>query len=115
MKYIPFRYIICALLMTVLVAAYAHGRTTARDSDGDGLTGNWYVSTLKPHSEIYDVSYLNDPPAGKHGFLKVDGDGHQLLRAPRQLRREFFSAKLSQVVDDRRFQVVNVVIHLSDS
>jgi hypothetical protein len=34
----------------------------------------WFVSGINPHSIFVDLSYLNDPPAGKHGFLRVEGD-----------------------------------------
>lgn len=38
------------------------------------LQNDWYESTLTPESIFADMSYLNDPPAGKHGFLEIKGD-----------------------------------------
>lgn len=38
-------------------------------------TETWFISNLKPNSAFIDLSYLNDPPAGKHGFLKVSNGG----------------------------------------
>lgn len=33
---------------------------------------NWFISDLKADSIFVDLSYLNDPPAGKYGFVKSD-------------------------------------------
>jgi hypothetical protein len=29
-----------------------------------------------PDSSLVDFSFLLDPPAGKHGFVEITGDGH---------------------------------------
>jgi len=34
----------------------------------------WLTSGLQPETLISDLAYLNDPPAGRHGFLRVDGE-----------------------------------------
>lgn len=34
----------------------------------------WLASGLQPDTRISDLAYLNDPPAGRHGFLRVDGE-----------------------------------------
>ncbi|MGF1484342.1 MAG: hypothetical protein ACFBZ8_08255 [Opitutales bacterium] len=43
---------------------------------GPADTENWYRNALDPHLPYIDLSYLNEPhtPAGRHGFLKQDGD-----------------------------------------
>ena len=35
---------------------------------------NWFVDALDPNASFIDMSYLNEMPAGKHGFLKTKGD-----------------------------------------
>lgn len=35
-----------------------------------------FMEYIAGQAKIIDVSFLLDPPAGKHGFLKVGGDGH---------------------------------------
>src|SRR5208283_3121019 len=34
-------------------------------------TKDWFVNALNPRTSFIDLSYLNEKPAGKHGFLKT--------------------------------------------
>lgn len=36
-------------------------------------TKEWFTGALDPHAAFVDLSYLNDKPAGKHGFLRAEG------------------------------------------
>ncbi len=38
-------------------------------------TSNWYQNALDGTESPIDLSFLNDAPAGKHGFARADGDG----------------------------------------
>jgi hypothetical protein len=34
---------------------------------------HWFTGALEPHAAFVDLSYLNDKPAGRHGFLQAKG------------------------------------------
>ena len=34
---------------------------------------HWFAGALDPHASFVDLSFLNDKPAGKHGFLQAKG------------------------------------------
>ncbi len=34
---------------------------------------DWFTGALDPHAAFVDLSYLNDKPAGRHGFLRAKG------------------------------------------
>jgi hypothetical protein len=34
---------------------------------------DWFTGALDPHAAFIDLSYLNDKPAGRHGFLQAKG------------------------------------------
>ena len=36
-------------------------------------TKGWFTGALDPHAAFVDLSYLNDKPAGRHGFLQAKG------------------------------------------
>lgn len=41
---------------------------------GEADTSTWFKTALNPDKSFIDLSYLNETPAGKHGFVRAKGD-----------------------------------------
>lgn len=66
------------------------------------------VADFFPDSSLVDFSYLLDPPAGKHGFLKVGSDGHFYFEDGKRAR--FWGVVISQEHIDIPYNRIDKVV-----
>lgn len=64
---------------------------------------------MYPDSSLVDFSFLLDPPAGKHGFVSISGDGHFQLASSRERIRFWGVTIAANHVDIEKSRIETVV------